>query len=76
MNVGSGDSISIKKLALKIKKIINFNGKIFYNKNYPDGTINKNLDSSIIKKLKWKTKIKFLAGLKKIINEKKKNQEF
>jgi len=69
MNVGSGDHISIKKLALEIKNIIKFRGKIIYDKRYPDGTINKNLNSSLIKKLNWKTKIKFLSGLKKIIKE-------
>ena len=69
MNVGSGDHISIKKLALEIKNIIKFRGKIIYDKRYPDGTINKNLNISLIKKLNWKTKIKFLSGLKKIIKE-------
>ena len=70
MNVGSGDHISIKKLALEIKKFTNFEGKIIFNKKFPDGTINKNLDSSLIKKLKWKTKIKFLSGLKELVNKK------
>ena len=69
MNVGSGDHISIKKLALEIKKIIKFKGRVIYDTKYPDGTINKNLNSSLIKKLKWKTKIKFLSGLKEIVNE-------
>ena len=70
MNVGSGDHISIKKLALEIKKFTNFEGKIIFNKKFPDGTINKNLDSSLIKKLKWKKKIKFLSGLKELVNKK------
>lgn len=72
MNVGSGDHISIKKLAIEIKKLINFEGRIIYDRSYPDGTINKNLDSSLIRKLKWKTKIKFLSGLKKVVHEKQK----
>ena len=67
INIGSEESITIKKLALLIKKIINHKGKIFFNKNYPDGTINKNLDSTIIKKLKWKAKIKLAEGLHRII---------
>ena len=67
INIGSEESITIKKLALLIKKIINYKGKIFFNKNYPDGTINKNLDSTIIKKLKWKAKIKLAEGLHRII---------
>ena len=67
INIGSGESITIKKLTLLIKKIINYEGKIFFNKDYPDGTINKNLDSTMIKRLKWKAKIKLAAGLHKII---------
>ena len=67
INIGSGESITIKKLTLLIKKITNYKGKIFFNKNYPDGTINKNLDSTMIKKLKWKPKIKLAEGLTKII---------
>ena len=67
INIGSEESLTIKKLTLLIKKIINYKGKIFFNKNYPDGTINKNLDSTIIKKLKWKAKIKLAEGLRRII---------
>ena len=67
INIGSGESITIKKLTLLIKKIINFKGKIFFNKDYPDGTMNKNLDSTMIKKLKWKAKIKLAVGLNEII---------
>lgn len=67
-NIGSGQSVTIKKLALMIKKITGFNGKINFDKNFPDGTMNKNLDSNKIKKLKWKPKIKLATGLKKVIN--------
>ena len=70
-NVGSGESITIKDLSILIKKISRFNGKIFFDKNFPDGTINKNLDSSKIKKLKWKPKIKLESGLTKIINSRR-----
>lgn len=67
INIGSGDSITIKRLTLLIKKITNYKGKILFNKNYPDGTMNKDLDSSLIKKLKWKAKIKLAVGLREII---------
>jgi len=70
INIGSGDSITIKRLTLLIKKITNYKGKILFNKNYPDGTMNKNLDSTLIKKLKWKAKIKLAVGLRKIITYK------
>ena len=68
INIGSGESITIKKLTLLIKNITNYKGKIFFNKSYPDGTMNKNLDSTMIKKFRWKAKIKLATGLYEIIN--------
>ena len=32
-----GEDFSIKQLAEMIKKIINYRGKIIFNKKYPDG---------------------------------------
>ena len=69
-NVGSGESLSIKKLAFLIKKLTKFKGKISFDKNFPDGTFKKNLNSKKIKLLNWKAKIKLSDGLKKIINQK------
>ena len=68
INVGTGEYVSILQLAKKIKKILRFKGKILFDKNFPDGTKIKNLDSSKIRKLKWKPKIKLNSGLKKVIN--------
>ena len=67
LNVGSGESITIKKLASLIKKLTNFKGRIIFDKKYPDGTINKNLDGSKLKKLGWKANILLKNGLKKVI---------
>jgi len=67
-NIGSGESISIKNLALLIKKITQFKGRIIFDRKYPDGTINKNLDSRKIKNFQWKAKITLEKGIKKIIN--------
>mgnify|MGYP001383461731 CR=1 FL=1 len=66
-NVGSGEEISIKDLAYKIKKICKFKGKILFDKSFPDGTYRKNLDSSKIKKTGWKPNIKLNQGLKKVL---------
>ena len=65
MNVGTKDEISIKKLSNLIAKFINFKGKIIFDKNSPDGTFKKNLDSTKINRLGWFPKIKFYDGLKK-----------
>ena len=67
INIGSGKSISIKSLSKKISKLSDFKGKIIFNSKYPDGTMKKNLNSSIIRSLGWKPKTSLLNGLKKSI---------
>ena len=52
-----------------IKNKINYKGSIFFNKTYPNGTIEKNLDFTKILKLKWKPKIFLNQGLDKILKE-------
>jgi len=66
-NVGSGESLSIKKLSYLIKKIMKFKRKIIFDKNFFDGTMIKNLDSSKIRKIGWKPKVFLKEGLTKII---------
>jgi len=70
INVGSGEFISIKNLVKKIKKITNFKGKVIFDKSYPDGTLNKNLNSAKIRKLNWKPRIKLATGLLKVVKYK------
>jgi len=71
LNIGTGKNISIKNLAKLIKKIVNFKGKIKFNRSYPDGTLKKNLNSDRIKLLGWSPKIKLEDGIKIILNQKK-----
>ncbi len=72
-NVGSGESVTIKSLVLKIKNIIKFKGKIIFDTNYPDGTLNKNLDSKKIYSLNWRPKTKLDEGLRLVIKSRNKN---
>ena len=67
INVGTGESISILNLAKLIAKLVDFKGKIIFDKNFPDGTFRKDLDSKKINDLGWKPKIKLADGLKQII---------
>ena len=48
-NVGSGEEISIMKLAELIGKKVGFNGKIHFDTTKPDGTPRKLMDSSKLK---------------------------
>jgi len=63
INVGSGEHISIKKLSLIIKDIIGYNGKIRFNRKFPDGVKLRKLDISKIKNLGWKSNISLKDGL-------------
>jgi GDP-L-fucose synthase len=51
LNIGTGEEVSIKELALKIKKIIGFNGEIVFDTSKPDGTMRKTTDITILKRL-------------------------
>ena len=64
INVGSGEEISIKKLAQKIKNIIGYKGKIIFNKKYPDGTPRRIVSSKKINDMGWVSKIKLDDGIK------------
>ena len=68
LNIGSGEDITIKKLAILIKEITKYEGKIIFNKNYPDGVKIRKLETSRINKMGWKSKILLKKGLAKYYN--------
>ena len=63
INIGSGDEISIKDLALKIANLTGFTGKVVWDANRPDGTPRKVLDSTKINNLGWKPSITLDQGI-------------
>jgi len=65
INIGVGKDISIKELADKIKKIIDFKGEITWDIDKPDGTHQKLLDVSRLNKLGWKARTSLDDGIKK-----------
>lgn len=67
INVGSGESITIKKLAIYISKYVEFRGRIYFDPKFPDGTFKKNLNSKKIRKLGWKPKVSLQKGLQLVI---------
>lgn len=64
LNIGSGEEVSIKVLANKIKSVVNFEGELIFNDKFPDGNPRKLLDSSTINKLGWSSSIDLDSGLK------------
>ena len=73
INVGVGNDISIKRLAYKISKELDFNGKIIFDNNRPDGTYRKLLNNSKIINLGWKQNIDLDSGIKDMIFHYRKN---
>ena len=63
LNIGSGEQVSIKELAMTIKEITGYKGRVFFNKDYPDGVKKRAVDSKLINKLGWQAKIKLKIGL-------------
>jgi GDP-L-fucose synthase len=63
INIGTGTDLTIKELALLIKKEIGFEGGLKFDRSKPDGTPQKLLDISKIKKLGWKAKVSLEEGI-------------
>jgi len=63
INVGTGDDITIRALAEMIAQTVGFKGDIVWDKNKPDGTYRKVLNTDKIKNLGWSPKISLEEGL-------------
>lgn len=64
-NIGTGEDLTIKKLAETIQKITKHQGKIIWDATKPDGTPRKLLDVSKMHKLGWKHKLNLEQGIQK-----------
>ena len=73
LNIGFGEEISIKELALKIKKIVNFVGDIEFDTTKPNGNPRKLLDTSLIRNYGWRPEFSLDKGLKLSFNWFKQN---
>lgn len=69
INIGTGEDISIKELALLIKNIVGFTGELIFNSSKPDGTPRKLLDVSKLHKLGWHHKIDLINGITSVYEE-------
>lgn len=69
VNIGTGEDITIAELATLIKNTINYQGKLVFNTNKPDGTMRKLMDVTKIHNMGWKHKISLPQGLEKVYSE-------
>lgn len=63
VNVGTGVDLSIGELAMLIKDIVGFKGKIVFDSSKPDGTPRKLMDVSKLHALGWKHTIELREGI-------------
>ena len=63
INVGSGDDITIKELALAVGKTVGYQGLIDFDTSKPDGSPRKLMDSSRLNVLGWQAQVGLDAGL-------------
>ncbi len=74
VNLGAGFEISIKELALKIKKICNYKGELKFDAKMPDGQPRRMLDTKrAVKGFGFKAVTPFSTGLKNTVEWYKKN---
>ena len=64
INVGTGEDLTIKDLALLIQKVVGFEGELQFDTSKPDGTPRKLMDVSKLHALGWKHQIELEEGLK------------
>jgi GDP-L-fucose synthase len=69
VNIGVGHDISIKDLALMVKRITGFEGELKFDTSKPDGTPRKLMDVSKLHSFGWKHKIELEEGIKAVYNE-------
>jgi GDP-L-fucose synthase len=69
VNIGVGEDISIKDLALLVKKIVGYEGELKFDASKPDGTPRKLMDVSKLHSLGWTHKINLEEGIRSVYAE-------
>ncbi len=63
INVGTGEDITIRELAMMIQSVVGYEGTIEWDTNRPDGTPRKQLDITRLSELGWRPQVSLEAGL-------------
>lgn len=63
VNVGTGQEVSIRELALTMQKVVGYEGEIVFDATKPDGTPRKLLDVSKLRSLGWQAQTDLERGI-------------
>jgi GDP-L-fucose synthase len=69
VNIGTGEDLEIGELALLVKKIVGYEGKIEHDLTKPDGTPRKLMDVSKLNNLGWKAAISLEEGIRQVYED-------
>ncbi|MFH0791005.1 MAG: GDP-L-fucose synthase [Candidatus Omnitrophota bacterium] len=65
VNIGYGSDLTIRELALIIKEVVGYRGKIVFDRGKPGGVKQKLLDSGLIKELGWQSQVNIEDGIRR-----------
>lgn len=63
VNVGTGDEVSIKELALTMKAVVGYGGELVFDASKPDGTPRKLQDVSKLRQAGWQAQTSLKEGM-------------
>jgi GDP-L-fucose synthase len=63
LNVGSGQEVMIAEFAKLVAEVVNYKGKLVFDRSRPDGTPRKLLDSSKLIEMGWRPRTSLRDGL-------------
>lgn len=69
VNVGCGEDVSIKELALLVKKVVEYEGELKFDTSKPDGTPRKLLDMSKLHNMGWHHNIELEEGVRSVYKD-------
>ena len=75
INIGSGQEVSIYELAQTVCRVLEYPGKLMFDKSKPDGTLRKLLDTSKLSKVGWQATTLLDDGIRQAYEDFKENIE-
>ncbi|THU41500.1 GDP-L-fucose synthase [Niastella caeni] len=69
VNIGTGEDITIKDLAILVKEVVGYTGNIEHDLSKPDGTPRKLMDVQKLHNLGWQAQIGLREGIEKVYQE-------
>ena len=64
VNVGVGEDVTIRELALLIKEVVGYQGELVFDSSKPDGTPRKLMDVGRLHALGWRARIPLIEGVR------------